>query len=586
MNALARRTDEVADLTATTRDRLTALAGRLGRFLAGSETVFLQTGDRLQGMADHATEIVRSSGSASTLETASQNPVADLGQTLSIMEKYLAASRESAVAGGNGLAQVIAGIEGLTSAGEEFQRIATTMHAIGTSLRVEDGRKALGFGFDSVSQDVFRLGRQIAGNFDAIVNRCEKLRGTALAARKREREFVSRQGARTEYLLGEAHKSLEALSELVRVGGAVRNEAVATSSRIGELVASILVALQTHDITRQMIEHVVQALHGFTAEGRPEKSGMSDEEYLADLSNLCRIQAQQVHKARQDLVDAQTGIAQTLRELSDDVEAVVGKTRHLADGNRQGESLLAIVERSMDHATESLRHQLAQERGTFAAILSVADAAKEMEIFVGQIAATANDAKVVALNALVKAVKTGTEGAVFAVLARTIKELSVGVAEKSAWVGEVMGEMVFLAQTLGQSTSERIEGEDIEKRLGRLIGDLRRHQEGLQVGLMEIRNGSVAIAGEVKTITGRLARQAQEAGVLDAVEREMLEIAEQAGMLAGDTLHVRKSRWAEAAADRYTMEVERMVHEAATGTSVGCSLPQEKSDLGSNVELF
>jgi len=265
----------------------------------------------------------------------------------------------------------------------------------------------------------------------------------------------------------------------------------------------------------------------------------------------------------------------------------VSGTRHLTDDEGRGGSLVCAVERSVNQAAQSLHQQLKHEEQTLATVVSVVQTAADMEGFVAQIATIAKDVRVVALNALVKAVKTGSDGAVFAVLARTIKDLSVEVADKTTLVGQSMREMMHVARGLGQTTQQRISDGNMEENLARLMADLRRYHQGLQSSLTTLRDGSTSIATEVDQLVRGLARQAQATDQLQVTENELEDMAVEARALAGEVMQSRQSRWAEAASKRYTMEVERIVHDSTTHSS-GNSAPTSStpSELGDNVELF
>jgi uncharacterized protein YoxC len=482
-------------------------------------------------------------------------------------------------------------VECVADAGAEFQRIATMLRALATSLRVEDGRKADGFGFDSVSFDVVRLGGLIASKFDAIMKQASQLQDTATSARKRGKDFLQRQGTSAAVLLAEARAGLSQMAELNAAGAAVRRDAEQASGAIGANVTRILVALQVHDITRQMIEHVVEAVQAFVAEGKDDaaSAAMTDQEFQADLSALCRVQSLQVRKAREELVEAESGIAETLRAMSGQVEAIVERTRRLTADDNQSGSLLARVERNVGQVAEALRQHLKHEKQTFAAVESVAVATAAMECFVGQIAIIANDVKVVALNALVKAVKTGSTGAVFAILAQAIKDLSIEVASKTQHIGQAMRDMAQTARELGAKAQNQSDADSTEGQLFLLVADLRRYHTSLLSCLVALRRGSAVIAVEVEEIARGLVQQVQAADELEAVEQELAAMADEAALLAGPLARERLAHWGDADSDRYTMESERIVHRsvAQPPTSLGpIAACAPASDLGSNVELF
>jgi methyl-accepting chemotaxis protein len=576
-------------------ESLTKASDRLAQYLSGSEQVFLRTGDRLQSLAKKAKDILNSSNDAATMSTQEASPVESLALALRSMEAHLEVSRDAATAGASCLGQVLQKVEQLVETGAEFQRIASTLRSLSTSLRVEDGRRAEGFGFASVSADVVRLGHLITSKFDAILGRAHNLDSTARAAQKGEREFLKNQGAQASDLLQETRISLTHMGDLEAASGAMRRDSMQASGEINAEVMRVLVSLQLHDITRQMIEHVIESMRSFATElvGASEESTRGDEtesDHLADLAALCRIQSRQVSKARRELVSALNGIARTLHEISARVERIVEGTRHLTS-QEGGSSLLSRVEHGVGQAAETLHDQLRHERQTFAAVEAVASATMAMESFVGDIAVIANDVKVVALNALVKAVKTGSRGAVFAILAQAIKNLSLDVATKTEMVALVMREMTQLASDLGARMHSSHESEQMENLLTRLTGDLRGYHNGLLSSLTTLRRESSEIASEVEDISRDLAQQAHVTDELRQVERDLAALGEEAARSVDPSkLTNRTSRWLEESAERYTMESERDIHRSVQtdhqSPATAAASPVPSSGLGENVELF
>ena len=578
----------------TARDRLTQASEQLARYLIGSEQVFLQTADRLQGLAKRANGILNSSNDAVTFSTGETNPLERLTQALHSMEANLDVSREAASAGASCLGEVWRKVQQLVDTGAEFQRIASTLRSLSTSLRIEDGRRAEGFGFSSVSADVVRLSRLITAKFDAILTRANNLNDTVRFAKKREHDFLKAQGAHASDLLGKTRASLNYMADLQAAGGVLRRKSIEASHKIRTEVTQILVALQVHDITRQMLEHAIESMRAFAAElsGEAVEYPPGDEkqtDHLVDLSALCRIQSLQVAKARCDLVSALHGIAKTLRDMSTRVGHIVESAQQVTARDGAG-SLLTDVEHGVGEAADILHRQLQHEQETFAAVEAVAVSTAAMESFIGDIAIIANDVKVVALNALVKAIKTGSRGAVFAALAQAIKDLSLEVASKTEMVAQVMREMTQLATNLGKHTHNSKDSEQIENLLTHLTADLRRYHNALLSNLTTLRRDSSDLAVEVEDIARSLLHQAQLTEGLHQVERDLATMGKEAAKEAGPGPRHRSSRWLDETAERYTMESERTIHHSVDAgwkePTAAVTTPASSNDLGSNVELF
>lgn len=569
-------------------ERLGAVRERVGEFLSGSERVFLDTGSRLTSLSERSSQLVAGAEGAVNLGSRDgDNPAVSLSRSLDLMERHLEQSRVASIEGCAALGRVSDTLETLTAASVNFQRVATTLGALATSLRVEDGRKITDVDFGAVAEDVLRLGRLIQVRFDAMLTGAAQLRETARHALTRERAYVGKQGARSSTLLVDVRASLQRLGSLGAATTAVGTKAHAATQGLTRAVSAILVSLQTHDITRQMLEHVTEAIAEWEQRARPDDAGTAKG--LEGLTLLCQVQSRQVGQAREDLVRAHEQIAQNLRVMSAEVAVITQETQRIAD-DRDGGALLDRVERGAAQAAEALHQHLAHEAEIARAISGVVSSVTHMEGYIAEIAAMAGEVKMVALNALVKAAKVGSGGAVFAVLAQAIKDLSGEVTVDTEAVSNALRKMAHEAQSLGEGASwskSAVEAGAVETGLSAAVEALKQYHHHLLSSVVELRRGSIVFGTEVESIARALERQAQSAAGLEDLEAELVEIGDEAAEAGGhvhdDTLEV---------SERYTMQVERDIHAAVTESAAPLLPPPVVADtagshgLGANVELF
>jgi hypothetical protein len=576
-------------------ERLGTVRERIGDFLSGSERVFLDTGSRLTGLSERSSQLV--AGAEGAVKIGSRdgaNPAVSLSHSLELMERHLAQSRVAATEGCAALSRVGESLESLTAASVNFQRVATTLGALATSLRVEDGRKVTDVDFGAVAEDVLRLGRLIQVRFDAILSGASQLRETARRTHARERDYVGKQGQRSSVLLGDVRTSLERLGSLEAATSIVSTKAHAASQGITRAVSSILVSLQTHDITRQMLEHVTSALEDWEGRDRPAApagpNGAPASTGLEGLTLLCQVQSGQVSQARADLVRAHEQIAQNLRLMSAEVAVITLETRRLAE-DRDGGALLDRVERGAAQAAEALHQHLAHEAEIAGAISGVVSSVAHMEGYIAEIAAMAGEVKMVALNALVKAAKVGAGGAVFAVLAQAIKDLSAEVTVDTEAVSNALRKMAREAQSLSDGATSSRSAADatlVEADLSRAVEALKQYHEHMLTSVVELRRGSILLGTEIEGIARAFERQAAAAAGLENLEADLLDVSEEAaaaGAHAGEPDALGLTA-------RYTMQVERDIHAAVTdGAGSQLLAPVVAASagshgLGANVELF
>lgn len=558
--------------------RMRGLGVRLTDLLAGSEEAFTETGGRLQQLIQRSGELVGASTQGMALSIGGGlSPGQSLSHALRMMEQHLAASEAAAAAGVLQLSAVLKQTDDVISIGAEFQWIALKLKALATSFHIEGGRNRGEEGFDSVAIEVARLGEQISLKFRAILARARALQETAKSAHTRERQFVVSHGDVATSLMAEARANLTALQALDESTTAIRVKASSTADELSRAASRVLVALQAHDSTRQMIEHVVAAL-----------AESSSAEETDDLSSLCRVQAGQVRAARDVLSQAHQSISESLCGMASEVGAVVDR----ASGQAEDRELLGSVERGVEQIASTLRAQLEHERTTFAAIASVVEAGGKIEGFLGEIAAIARDAKIVALNALVKAVRVGASAAAFAILAQAVKDVSVEVTNNSGQVGQSMRQMASTARALAQESrnSRLLEATEIESQLSQLVQALRGHHRGLSGSLEYLRRGSVRVGADVERLVALFSRQTVTIDALRLIEEELSELADQIADDNPPSSSEEATRRLAAAAARYTMESERRIHEDLFGSDPGTAgAPAAGSTntvIDDNVEFF
>jgi hypothetical protein len=259
-----------------------------------------------------------------------------------------------------------------------------------------------------------------------------------------------------------------------------------------------------------------------------------------------------------------------------------------------------------------VREHVTHEQATATALSGVAVAQKEMADLVAGIGRMASDTKALALNGAVKAVKIGDRGHAFEVLAEAIEDVAGQVRSNVGVIADIVTKIVGAGSTIerheaADSSRQVLEGEAIVTDLQALLGHLHRHHDALVSGVEALSNGGDAFRSEADAVATRVFAAGATAASMQVLEDELMILFERLQALApGDSRADDHSQddghgnrngsaltsYLENAADRYTMESERLIHDAALGNS-----PQQRqatpqaaqggtTELGDNVELF
>jgi hypothetical protein len=572
-------------------EQLAAVSTQLGAYLADSEEVFLDAGERLSGLQARAQRLVEAAGRSAALaaHTEAADPVASLEAGLDDLRRCLAESRRVLGASTRGLVGVLRGIDELTGFRPEFQRAGVTLWTLAISTRIENARGEGGGGFETVVADVRRLGAQIEPKFEAVLSRVQVLRGTAAGALSRAQMFLDREAGKLVEHVDATSASVAALRATRSSADGVGRRAAITTDVVAGEVTGILTTLQMHDIARQMIEHV-----------RAELDGLADGAGPAEVAALATLEASQLGRARETLTSALGDIAARLGRISSAGRALGAEAERMAE-LREGTSLFDRVDEGIARSAEALREQLSRERFTTSAICRVSASMIEVATFAREIEVIGSEVKLIALNAQVQAEKAGDTGRALAVLARAVRELSVDVEQQTSKVAAVMARISDEAGRLGAEqaleASQAAASEHIVADTSALLESLHRQHRGLLDGIESAARDGADLEAEVGAISRALAEDGERAEGLRELEDALVAVGEAARALAGPADAAALAGRLHAATERYTMEHERAVHRSvAQGASAAdraapqapkaTPSPAASQGLGDNVELF
>ncbi|ABC81150.1 chemotaxis protein [Anaeromyxobacter dehalogenans] len=586
-----------AALLEATRAQLRGVAERLSAFLHGSEDVFLEAGQRLGALAGRARGMVdaarRAAGPGDAEDGA--DPGAVLAPALERLASYLGDSRAGAARQREALERVGGRADALAAAGGALADVPRTLRALGVSTRIENCRAEVpNAGVETVASDVRRLADDVEARFAAMVARAGELARAVAAARGAAEAFAGRERAWSDRMLADTQQALAALRALAAAQAGVVAGAADASAGIAASASSVVVGLQGHDATRQILEHAAEALRAFDAEAGGGRAGEAPDApaWLAEAAGVCRLAGAQLGGARARLLEALEAIRGSLGAMASRADAL-GRDLGLVAGDGVEGSPVARVERGVGAATLTLAEHLAQARAGAESARRVAEAVGGIAEQVRATRAIGHAVKIIALNALVETERAGVGGRVLAVLAREIQLLAAEVVRRTDEVSASLGAITSAAAALevDRSAAAATEGEALSAALGALVARLGARHLALAAGTRRLREDGAALRREVDEVAARLARQLELARGLDALERELASAGARAAAGAGAAAPAARAA-GRAALERYTMSSERDVHARVTGegaiapAAARGGAPSAGQDLGANVELF
>lgn len=582
------------------------------RVLAGTtEDEFLQMGSQLQSFFQRSVDITRMAGELMGIVSGErlQMLIGRLRQMMSDMEEYLASARSRSGDSFKTLEQVQNLLEQLTTPLEGFQKMNKTLRMLSISTKIESSRLGdLGSGFVNLAMDVEKLSHQVNEKSATILNHRQLL---AVTIQSNLKSVHSSEAAQDAEVRGALSRTAASLQELIAVtdrcssfGSMVSEVSADVSANISEVVSS----QQTHDITRQQVEHVVEALEKLSANLAAAEEAVLDGEsgraLVIESGDVCELQEAQLRFATSELYAAVCTIVENLRDVANKQSSMAHESLSVAGVADSGSgSFVDDLRQGMSSVTSVLVGCAKSDHDIATTMQSVAATIQQITGFVEDIEYIGSEIDLIALNSQIKAAHTGREGAALGVLAEAIKRLSDEAVRQTESVASTLNVIHTTTEHLtvesfgdeagsaGLISAMEAELSEILHTLGVMNDEL----FGLLAGLGQ---NVQSLTEDVESVTSGIDVHERIKNMASSVLTDLERIVEQARQIEPASSQFKQNlRHME---EHYTMESERHIHEAiarkrgghhATSahqpeTSTARTDTQSDSEFGDNVDLF
>jgi methyl-accepting chemotaxis protein len=582
------------------------------RVMAGTtEDEFLQMGSQLQSFYQRSVDITRMAGELMDIVSGErlQMLIGRLRQMMSDMEEYLASARSRSGDSFKTLEQVQNLLEQLTTPLEGFQKMNKTLRMLSISTKIESSRLGdLGSGFVNLAMDVEKLSHQVNEKSATILNHRQLL---AVTIQSNLKSVHSSEAAQDAEVRGALSRTAASLQELIAVtdrcssfGSMVSEVSADVSANISEVVSS----QQTHDITRQQVEHVVEALEKLSTNLAVVEEAVLDDEsgraLVIESGDVCELQEAQLRFATSELYAAVCTIVENLRDVASKQSSMAHESLSVAGVADSGSgSFVDDLRQGMSSVTSVLVGCAKSDHDIATTMQSVAATIQQITGFVEDIEYIGSEIDLIALNSQIKAAHTGREGAALGVLAEAIKRLSDEAVRQTESVASTLNVIHTTTEHLtvesfgdgggggGLISAMEAELSEILHTLGVMNDEL----FGLLAGLGE---NVQSLTEDVESATSGIDVHERIKNMASGVLTDLERIVEQARHIEPASSQFKQNlRHME---EHYTMESERHIHEAiarkrgghhATSTqqpetSTAQTDMQSDSEFGDNVDLF
>jgi len=558
---------------------VTAGLSSLGRRTEGE---FLSVGERLREVHARAQAVSGDASSTASLISGAEivSAIEGLRGMAERMNAFLSRSGSEASRNEEALRRVGRILDEVRGPLTEFQKVVRSLRVLGIATKIESARLGQGGSdFRALAENVGDLSALIETKSDDIMER-GKLLGVSVGdtlSRVLDHEAALRERARA--ILADASASLAALVDAHDKGVATVKSVSDRSSGISRSIGDVVTSMQFHDITRQQIEHVVDAfadLDGKLAAvsgGWPAAAGAGRRMAAGLTGDICALQAAHLDNAGATFASAVDNLIRSLREIARTADDIAGEAGRMAGAvDRTGDTALSATERGLSSVIAALEESAGAGRDLAEVVRSAADTLEEMSAFVNDIDGIGIEIEMVALNAVVKAAHTGEKGAALGVLAESIQKLSADSRRQATAVADALREVRSAAGALrssaapgGGDQARDPEVEQMVRDLGGLVDSLHAINGNVGQRLAGLDDSARSLSADIERIVGAITAHRIVSGAIAEANRDVDEIARQARALAPAGRRVSEARVLEAIAQRYTMQKERKVHYSVTG---------------------
>lgn len=589
------------------RDIITPSLSTLRLMASTTEDEFLHIGSQMQMFYQRSVDI--SQMASQLVEVVSgdrlQMLIDRLQQIMTGMETYLDDSRSRSGESSMTLSRVQELLEEVTHPLQGFQKMNKTLRMLSISTKIESSRLGeLGSGFVNLAMDVEKLSHQVNEKSASILAQRHTLASLILSNLEAVQASEKIQNGEMRALLAATDDNLQNLitvnDRCTCFGSIVSAVSADVIANIGEVVES----QQTHDITRQQVEHVVEALERLLIElNAVDVEALNDErrrKLVLEVGDVCELQEAQLRFASSQLYTAVCTIMENLRDVASKQAHMANETLSVADvADPGGSSFVDALKKDMLSVTTVLTGCASTDHGMAVAMQNVAGTILQITSVVSDIEFIGSEIDLIALNSQIKSARTGPEGAALGVLAEAIKRLSDEAARQTELVSSTLNNIRdatdhLLAATDAEESSSAAHIASIEKELAEILNTLGAMNCELFLLLANLGDKVQSLTEDIEKATAEIDVHERTKEMATGVLVELEHLVYQARQIEPASSEFKQNLcYME---QRYTMESERHIHETIVHKRNGKLAAAEKnnarngsdsiSEFGANVDLF
>ncbi len=415
-------------------------------------------------------------------------------------------------------------------------------------------------------------------------------------------------------LADNAHRSVEDnvhhMEGLIKLALKTMRRAEIHSKKISSLVGEVVVAIQFHDIVRQQIEHVVETLKEVSSFFIEDTDGesISNENQTVSLAkaySILSLQAEQINQVTREIHDAHNKIQRSFHEIGNEVESLVNGMIDLSE-NTDGTQYTGNPFEQLISGLNQLDKIISQGREMAGMIdRNLRQSAASAENLAGHLTEMEDigmDLHIKAINALIMSKRLGAEGKTLSVLAEDVTAVSLDSNDFVLDVVEILkaiGELTANLKHLSEEKDDHLHDDEMHKdNLSNSVDMISAvYNDFMQKSSLSVEQSKL-LRAKIFHLESELEFLRSMEDTLSSQRKNINKIIEKItpyipedSITGSDLEHL---------SERYTMEIERGIHNKALKKDSASSESQKDADseninapenneedyLGDNIDLF
>jgi len=583
--------------------RIEGITKKIQSIAGNSEFDILQIGKKLQDFLCDSKELFQISSSVTSMITYEvlKNGVSELNSLLSDFTNRLSNSVSHIENDKEELQNIIEKIRLVIYEMGDFRKIVKQLRMLGISIKIESSR--LGDGgneFFILAENVDNLSHQISDKSENILKKSNNLFVEITKTIEALEKLKVKQNEQSHIILNETLLTLNTFEKNYNNSYEMTNEIVKSSDKVTTSISSIVTSLQSHDIIRQKMEHSAEALSALSDDFEKSEISIYEIEISAHSLNVthdvCELQVIQLNNSVSEFTAAVLNVISNLNSVNQNVRSINSKTTSLLGENSIfSDKSLSLIKKELSAVLKGLFASSEISNELTKSIRSIVNIVSDLAKSVFEIEEVGNEIEIIALNARVKAARTGIKGSSLDVLAEAIQKLSLDAKNHTGSISTVLNNVSEISQKLTIETNEVVNEENnIDSTKDKINGIINSFSDIGSKTSTVLKN----FQNKVNNLSSDIINTIDSISIHNRVTESIAEIIEELTLITNEVknsgvLLFDRTQNTHDLMNKYTMHSERNIHQSYTGHNnssydksiLGYQLKKDNS-FGENVELF